>query len=131
MLMYDKNHYNIAKKKKNWQLYSAWNSLDPNTEVGRLTFLQQIFPTQELNQGLLHCRQILYQLSYQGSPPKLADVHNVKGVHKLRTLRLRLWKSARAQNKSWEKVWGRGQGQCLPQLKPQDVHTGPCARNHT
>ena len=23
---------------------------------------------QELNWGLLHCRQILYQLSYQGSP---------------------------------------------------------------
>ena len=31
-------------------------------------FLQRIFLTQELNQGLLHCRQILYQLSYQGSP---------------------------------------------------------------
>ena len=29
-----------------------------------------IFPTWELNQGLLHCRQILYQLSYQGSPIK-------------------------------------------------------------
>ena len=29
--------------------------------------LQQIFPTQESNQGLLHCRKILYQLSYQGS----------------------------------------------------------------
>ena len=29
--------------------------------------LQQIFPTQESNWGLLHCRQILYQLSYQGS----------------------------------------------------------------
>ena len=27
-----------------------------------------IFPTQRLNTGLLHCRQILYQLSYQGSP---------------------------------------------------------------
>ena len=26
------------------------------------------FPIQELNWGLLHCRQILYQLSYQGSP---------------------------------------------------------------
>ena len=26
------------------------------------------FPTQELNQGLLHCRWILYQLSYQGKP---------------------------------------------------------------
>ena len=29
---------------------------------------QGIFPTQESNWGLLHCRQILYQLSYQGSP---------------------------------------------------------------
>ena len=25
------------------------------------------FPTQELNLGLLHCRQILYHLSHQGS----------------------------------------------------------------
>ena len=39
-----------------------------NTGVGSLSLLQQIFPIQELNQGLLHCRQILYQLSYQGSP---------------------------------------------------------------
>ena len=35
-----------------------------NTGVGSLSLLQWIFPTQELNQGLLHCRQILYQLSY-------------------------------------------------------------------
>ena len=39
-----------------------------NTGVGRLILLLRIFPTQELNQGLLHCRWILYQLSYQGSP---------------------------------------------------------------
>ena len=39
-----------------------------NTEVGSLFLLQGIFPTQESNQSLLHCRQILYQLSYQGSP---------------------------------------------------------------
>ena len=38
-----------------------------NTRVGGLSLLQGIFPTQELNQGLLHCRRILYQLSYQGS----------------------------------------------------------------
>ena len=38
------------------------------TGVGSLSLLQQIFPTQELNQGLLHCRQTLYQLSYEGSP---------------------------------------------------------------
>ena len=39
-----------------------------NTAVGCHALLQGIFPTQESNQGLLHCRQILYQLSYQGSP---------------------------------------------------------------
>ena len=39
-----------------------------NTGVGSLSFLQGIFLTQELNQGLLHCRWILYQLSSQGSP---------------------------------------------------------------
>ena len=37
-----------------------------NTPVSRLSLLQQIFLAQELNQGLLHCRRILYQLSYQG-----------------------------------------------------------------
>ena len=39
-----------------------------NTGVGSLSILQWIFLTQESNQGLLHRRQILYQLSYQGSP---------------------------------------------------------------
>ena len=48
-------------------LYSPWTSLGQNTEVGSLPLLQWIFQTQELNQGLLHCRWILYQLSYQGS----------------------------------------------------------------
>ena len=37
-----------------------------NIGVGSLSLLQWIFPTQELNLGLLHCRWILYQLSYQG-----------------------------------------------------------------
>ena len=38
-----------------------------NTGVGSLSLLQWIFLIQELNQGLLHGRWILYQLSYQGS----------------------------------------------------------------
>ena len=38
-----------------------------NTGVGSLSLFQRIFPTKELNQGLLHCRWILYQLSYQKS----------------------------------------------------------------
>ena len=45
-------------------LYSPWNSPDQNTGVGSLSLLQWIFPTQESNWSLLHCRQILYQLSY-------------------------------------------------------------------
>ena len=39
-----------------------------NTGVGCLSLLRGIFLTQELNWGLLPCRWILYQLSYQGSP---------------------------------------------------------------
>ena len=36
--------------------------------VGSHSLLQGIFPTQGSNPSLLHRRQILYQLSYQGSP---------------------------------------------------------------
>ena len=42
-----------------------------NTEVGCHALLQGIFPTQGSNLGLLHCRQILYHLSHQGSPELL------------------------------------------------------------
>ena len=49
-------------------LYSPWNSPGQNTGVSSRSLLQGIFPTQGSNQGLLHCRQILYKLSYQGSP---------------------------------------------------------------
>ena len=37
------------------------------TRVGCHFFLQGIFPTQGLKPGVLHCRQILYQLSDEGS----------------------------------------------------------------
>ena len=49
-------------------LYSPWNSPGQNTGVGSLPLFQGIFPTQGENPGLLHCRQILYQLSHKGSP---------------------------------------------------------------
>ena len=49
-------------------LYSPWNPPGQSTGVGSLSLLQWIFPTQELNWGLMHCRQILHQLSYQGRP---------------------------------------------------------------
>ena len=39
-----------------------------NTGVGGYALLQGISPTQGSNPYLLHCRWILYRLSYQGSP---------------------------------------------------------------
>ena len=55
---------------------AAWQGSCPyspgkNTRVGCHFLLQGIFPTQALNPGLLHCRQILYQLSHQGNPNKV------------------------------------------------------------
>ena len=49
-----------------WLFATLWNSLGQNTGVGSLSLLQGVFPIQEVNQVLLHCRWILY-LSYQGS----------------------------------------------------------------
>ena len=43
-----------------------------NTGMGSLSLLQGIFLTQESNWGLLHCRWIFYQLSYQGSTAVLS-----------------------------------------------------------
>ena len=50
------------------RLHCPWNSAGQNIGVGSHFVLQGIFPTQGLNPGLLHRRQILYQLSHQGSP---------------------------------------------------------------
>ena len=44
----------------------------PSMEL--LSLLQGIFPNQGSNPGLPHCRQILYQLSYQGSPDQFSSI---------------------------------------------------------
>ena len=46
---------------------SPWNSPGQNTEVVSLCLIQRIFPTQESNPCLPHCRWILYQLSHKGN----------------------------------------------------------------
>ena len=46
-----------------------------NTGVGSLSLLQGIFLTQESIWGLLHCRQVLYQLRYEGSPVSAQPLH--------------------------------------------------------
>ena len=65
-------------------LYSPWNSPGQNTGVGSCSLIQEIFSIQELSQGFLHCRWILYQLSYQGSP--LYSTWMVKAGHTKKAL---------------------------------------------
>ena len=50
------------------RLLCPWGFPGKNTRVGCHFLFQGIFLTQELNLGLLHCKWILYQLSYEGSP---------------------------------------------------------------
>ena len=50
------------------QALCSWDFPGKNTGVGSHFLLQGIFLTQGSNPGLLHCRQILYQWRYQGSP---------------------------------------------------------------
>ena len=52
-----------------------------NNGVGSLALLQGIFLTQELNRALLHCRQIIYQLSYQGSLIKQIFITKNKNIY--------------------------------------------------
>ena len=52
------------------RLLCPWDSPGKNTGLGSHSLLQGIFPTQGLNLGLLHCRQILYHLSHQGRFPQ-------------------------------------------------------------
>ena len=49
-------------------LLCPWRSPGKTTGVGCHSLLQRIFPTHGSNSVLLHCRQILYRLSHQGSP---------------------------------------------------------------
>ena len=46
------------------RFFTSWAT----KEAQSLPLLQEIFPTWESDQGLLHWRQVLYQLSYQGKP---------------------------------------------------------------
>ena len=82
-------------------LYSLWNSPGQNTGVGSLSLLQGIFLTQESNQSLLHCRQILYQLRYQGSPLFLTTLQQYSSLFfsilALRTPRT-VWKGFTGHN---------------------------------
>ena len=65
MTFESESHSAVSDSLQPHGLYNPWNSPGQNTGVGSLSFLQGIFPTQGSNQGLLHCRWILYHLSYE------------------------------------------------------------------
>ena len=63
------------------RLLCPWDSPGKNTRVGCYSLFQGIFPTQGLNPGFLHCRQILYHLSHQGSPYSPQEGSWIKQTH--------------------------------------------------
>ena len=61
------------------RLFSPWDSSGKNTGTGCHFLLQEIFPTQGSNLGLLHCRQTLYHLSHQGSSKITSAIWRCRG----------------------------------------------------
>ena len=61
------------------RLFFPRNSPGQDTGVGSHSLLQGSFPPPGLKLGLLHCRQIFYHLSHQGSPC-LEDYNSVIGL---------------------------------------------------
>ena len=55
----------------------SMDSPGKNTGVDKHSLLQAVFPTQESNLCLLHCRWIPYGLSHQGSPVTTDQIKNV------------------------------------------------------
>ena len=64
----NESHSVVSDSLRPHGLFSPWNSPGQSTGVGSCPLLQEIFTIQGSNPGLPHCRQILYQLSHQGSP---------------------------------------------------------------
>ena len=62
----------------------SWNSPGKNIGMGSRFLLQEIFLTEGSTPGLLHCSQILYHLSCQGSPPAATpnkDIYIYKSLY--------------------------------------------------
>ena len=81
-----------------------------------LSLLQGIFPTQGSNWGLLHCRRILYQLSYREAQEKdLFNQFSLNGLpHKVHcreitdqqnTSVLQGWEARNQNSELWEQLW--------------------------
>ena len=81
------------------------DSPSKNTEVGCHSLPQGIFPTQGLSQGLLQCRWILYQLTYQGTHVYYKVLHFIIKNCRVFT---RLLKMLDTDNNTLMRLWGLG-----------------------
>ena len=81
--------------------------------MGSHSLLQRIFSTQELNWGLLHCRQIIYKLSYQGSLPRhhhglikplMKEMKEEKKEEVRKVERVSVWKERREEGRKRRKL---------------------------
>ena len=78
-----------------------------NTRVNSHSLLQGIFPTQELNPSLLHCRQILYHLRHQWSPSRAVGRSNKAWWNRIafqRTFLPCLWYEIKSGNDNERKL---------------------------
>ena len=89
---------------------------------GAISFSRWFFPTQGQNLGLLHCRQIPYHLSHQGSPIYLLSIYS--GGLILVSSRL----SAEAETREGALLitrQGPGEVLCVHHLHPSNLHHTP------
>ena len=87
--------------------YTVHRILQARSGVGSHSLLQEIFPTQGSNPDLPHCRQILYQLSYQGSSRLLAWVaYSFSRASSWS----RNWSSGWVIGWTFYLIWGQGTG---------------------
>ena len=73
------------------RLLCPWDFPGKSAGVDCHFLLQGIFPTQESNLGLPHCRQTLYRLSHQGSPLTFLSSINDTIVNTHLNLNLKLY----------------------------------------
>ena len=94
------------------RLLCLWDFPGKDTEVICHFLFQEIFLTQGSNPGLLHCRQIPYWLSYQGS------LHVLIQIKKMEIYRYRFVRS-RARH-----YWQNGGTAPTPSPHPADMVPG-------
>ena len=92
--------------------WSPWNSPGQNTGVAIFSLLQGIFPTQELNPRLLHCRQTLYQLSHKGILFHPEEDHKLNEKIAFR-MGWNIWKQCNWQGINLQNIQTAYEAQCI------------------